>query len=189
MRKPSHARPNGVASNLARGSGRPVAPGFSPGSRRDKESRCAAPEPAASVPHDNAAPIPETPSHSQTREEPVATPLSRAELLAHLNTAIEGAAPAIVDAVIEHAKGGNYLHAKFLFDFAALAPVVTAPQATAERSLAATLLRALGVGDHDEAVVVPAASAGMAEQGSADVAPTKPSSGNGDAHALPGRRI
>lgn len=57
-------------------------------------------------------------------------------------SAVERAAPQIVNALIEEASQGSYLHAKFLFDFARLSPP---PLETAEDSLATRLLRALEI--------------------------------------------
>lgn len=60
--------------------------------------------------------------------------------LARAASAVEQAAPEIVKALIEEAKQGSYLHAKFLFDFARLLPPTLE---TAEDSLATRLLRML----------------------------------------------
>ncbi len=61
-------------------------------------------------------------------------PLERA------TAAVVRAAPAIVRAVIEQAKQGSYLHAKFLFDFAHISGA-TPP--TADGALVALLLKEL----------------------------------------------
>jgi hypothetical protein len=60
--------------------------------------------------------------------------------LARAASAVERAAPEIVTALIEEAKQGSYLQAKFLFDFAGLSPPTLE---TAEDSLATRLLRML----------------------------------------------
>ncbi len=62
------------------------------------------------------------------------------ELGAHLGETIRGAAPDIVNALIEQAKAGNCTPAKFLFDFAGL---VSTSAPAAEECLAALLLREL----------------------------------------------
>ena len=69
--------------------------------------------------------------------------LTRDDLLHAMNTSITNAAPAIVEKIIKHAEEhASYLHAKFLFDFAGLNAAPTSN--SAEHSLAALLLRALG---------------------------------------------
>jgi len=70
-----------------------------------------------------------------------AEPATARDLGAALGTAIRHAAPDIVNALIEQAKAGNSVPAKFLFDFAGLHS--TAPAEAAEESLAAMLLREL----------------------------------------------
>ncbi len=64
------------------------------------------------------------------------------ELGATLGQTIRGAAPDIVNALIEQAKAGNCTPAKFLFDFAGLVSAGAADSA-ADESLAARLLREL----------------------------------------------
>ena len=74
---------------------------------------------------------------------PPATPATARELGATLGQTIRGAAPEIVNALIEQAKAGNCTPAKFLFDFAGLCSAAGAPDLAAEESLAALLLREL----------------------------------------------
>ena len=62
------------------------------------------------------------------------TPIERA------TASVIRAAPAIVRAVIEQAKQGSYLHAKFLFDFARISG---ATPAAGDDALAVTLLQRL----------------------------------------------
>ena len=73
--------------------------------------------------------------------KPREAPATARELGATLGQTIRGAAPDIVNALIEQAKAGNCTPAKFLFDFAGLASA--APEEAAEESLAAMLLREL----------------------------------------------
>ncbi len=70
------------------------------------------------------------------------TPATARELGATLGLTIRGAAPDIVNALIEQAKAGNCTPAKFLFEFAGLCSSA-APDPAAEESLAALLLREL----------------------------------------------
>jgi len=69
-------------------------------------------------------------------------PATARDLGAELGKAIRGAAPDIVNALIEQAKAGNCTPAKFLFDFAGLSSAGSA-DAAAEESLAALLLKEL----------------------------------------------
>ncbi len=69
-------------------------------------------------------------------------PATARDLGAELGKAIRGAAPDIVQALIEQAKAGNCTPAKFLFDFAGLSSA-SAADAAAEESLAALLLKEL----------------------------------------------
>jgi len=55
--------------------------------------------------------------------------------------AVERAALTIVKALIQQAQGGSYLHARFLFEFAGLAPAAAGP--AEGESLASLLLRQL----------------------------------------------
>lgn len=73
---------------------------------------------------------------------PKASPATAPDLGATLGQTIRGAAPDIVNALIEQAKAGNCTPAKFLFDFAGLSSAA-APDPAAEESLAARLLREL----------------------------------------------
>ena len=70
-------------------------------------------------------------------------PISREEAVRRATEKIINATPRIVDAVMQQAGNGNYLHAKFLFDFVGLAASPMSPPATADQSLAAVLLRSL----------------------------------------------
>lgn len=70
------------------------------------------------------------------------TAVAAASPLVRAASAVEQAAPDIVEALIEQAKQGSYLHAKFLFDFAGLSPP---PIETGEDSLASRLLRVLEI--------------------------------------------
>ncbi len=70
------------------------------------------------------------------------TPATARELGATLGLTIRGAAPDIVNALIEQAKAGNCTPAKFLFEFAGLCSS-SVPDPAAEESLAALLLREL----------------------------------------------
>jgi hypothetical protein len=162
MRKPIKPRANGAAHKFdRRGSGRPRPEG-------PREAPMEAPAIAVS-----AAP---------------SAPPTRAQLLERVTNTIEQAAPAIVEAVVSQARSGNYLPAKFLFDFAGFVPTPTAPSATADQSLAALLLRSLGIGVQDDDVqradvqhqdaVSPAASAGQVERSS--TAGSAVSAANGD---------
>lgn len=79
------------------------------------------------------------------------TPAAPRDLGATLGQTIRGAAPDIVNALIEQAKAGNCTPAKFLFDFAGLGSAA-APDPAAEESLASLLLRELQryqAGDED----------------------------------------
>ena len=69
-------------------------------------------------------------------------PATARDLGAELGTAIRGAAPDIVQALIEQAKAGNCTPAKFLFDFAGLSSAASG-EAAAEECLAALLLKEL----------------------------------------------
>ena len=83
-----------------------------------------------------------TPRAAATPKE---TPATARDLGAELGKTIRGAAPDIVNALIEQAKAGNCTPAKFLFDFAGLGSAA-APDPAAEESLAALLLRELDRG-------------------------------------------
>ncbi len=79
---------------------------------------------------------------SRATATPKATPATARKLGATLGQTIRGAAPDIVDALIEQAKAGNCTPAKFLFEFAGLSSAAVADPA-AEQSLAALLLQEL----------------------------------------------
>ena len=79
---------------------------------------------------------------SRPAATPKETPATARELGATLGQTIRGAAPDIVNALIEQAKAGNCTPAKFLFDFAGLCSSSAEP-APAEDNLAALLLREL----------------------------------------------
>ncbi len=80
---------------------------------------------------------------SRAAATPKATPATARELGATLGQTIRGAAPDIVNALIEQAKAGNCTPAKFLFDFAGLGSAAAPPDPAHEESLAALLLREL----------------------------------------------
>ena len=69
-------------------------------------------------------------------------PATARDLGAALGEAIRGAAPEIVNALIDQALHGNTTPTKFLFDFAGLTSSA-APDPAAEQSLAALLLQEL----------------------------------------------
>ncbi len=83
---------------------------------------------------------------SRAAATPKPTPATARDLGAELGQTIRGAAPDIVDALIEQAKAGNCTPAKFLFDFAGL--VSAAAAEPAQESLAALLLRELRQHQH-----------------------------------------
>ena len=80
---------------------------------------------------------------SRAAATPKETPATARELGATLGLTIRGAAPDIVNALIEQAKAGNCTPAKFLFEFAGLCSSSAALDPAAEESLAALLLREL----------------------------------------------
>ncbi|HVP43477.1 MAG TPA: hypothetical protein VMS96_08580 [Terriglobales bacterium] len=84
-----------------------------------------------------------------------AAPETARDLGTKLGETIRGAAPDIVNALIEQAKAGNCTPAKFLFDFAGLVSA-SAPDPAADECLAALLLRELkdrGAGDEPPGTV------------------------------------
>ncbi len=71
---------------------------------------------------------------SRAAATPQATPATARELGATLGQTIRGAAPDIVNALIEQAKAGNCTPAKFLFDFAGLGSAPPPPTRPTRRA-------------------------------------------------------
>jgi hypothetical protein len=71
-------------------------------------------------------------------------PLTREEAVRQAVATVIAATPAIARAITEQAKQGNYLPAKFLFDFAGISGAPTAPAAAID-PFSALLLRHMGL--------------------------------------------
>jgi hypothetical protein len=104
------------------------------------------PEPAPATPRP-AAPDPSaTPTaHVSGSPQPPSEPLTRESVGKQAAAAITNATPEIVKAVIAQAEKGNYLHAKFLFDFAGITATPEPRSQSSDDSLAAILLRELKI--------------------------------------------
>jgi hypothetical protein len=87
-------------------------------------------------------------------------PLSREEAVRQAVETVIQAAPAIARAVTEQAKQGNYLPAKFLFDFVGITGMPAAP--SEDQSLATLLLSRLGLLPENNATRLPQPSASPA---------------------------
>lgn len=109
--------------------------------RRDRAFRFSMPKPATRKPTGNTPPAVRA-NGAGWQPAPPADVTAAGSPLARAASAVEQAAPEIVKALIEEAKQGSYLHAKFLFDFAGLSPP---PIETVEDSLATRLLRMLEI--------------------------------------------
>ncbi len=77
-------------------------------------------------------------------------PLTPQEACRRAVAAIVRACPEIIQAQIEKASEGSYLHARLLFDFAGLSGALGSPAAEQDHSLARLLLQQLQIEDEAE---------------------------------------
>jgi len=94
------------------------------------------------MPQSNSKPVPELQRESMPPSIPVATKLNPAELMPIIRRTVLDSTLDIIAGLIEVAKNGNHLPAKFLFELAGLeVPQETLPSDEHEKSLTELLFR------------------------------------------------